>query len=67
MDPAWKLAIAHEAVLSAATAALAARGYHTARKAHHYRVVNSLAVTVGLSQQRIDQLQKILSMRNAAS
>jgi len=42
----WKLNIAHNAALQAATAALAAAGYRAGRDAHHYRVIQSLQLTV---------------------
>ncbi|KPK80204.1 MAG: hypothetical protein AMJ81_12350, partial [Phycisphaerae bacterium SM23_33] len=43
----WKFNIAYNALLQAATAALAA-GYRASRESHHYRVLQSLALTVGL-------------------
>jgi hypothetical protein len=41
----WKLNIAYNAALQAATAALAAAGYRAAREQHHYRTIQSLALT----------------------
>lgn len=35
----WRLSIAHNAVLQAANAALAASGYQAAREGHHFRVI----------------------------
>ena len=35
----WRLAIAYNAALQCATAALAASGYRATREAHHYRVI----------------------------
>jgi lactam utilization protein B len=43
----WKLNIAYNAALQVTTAALAACGYRASRDAHHYRVIQSLALTVG--------------------
>lgn len=42
----WKLNIAYNAALQAATAALAAAGYRAAREQHHYRTIQSLALTI---------------------
>jgi hypothetical protein len=41
----WRFAIAYNAGLQAATAALAAAGYRAARDNHHYRVIQSLEFT----------------------
>ena len=43
----WRFAIAYNAALQAATAALAAAGYRASRDSHHYRVIQSLELTVG--------------------
>ncbi len=43
----WRFAIAYNAALQAATAALAAAGYRAGRDSHHYRVIQSLELTVG--------------------
>jgi hypothetical protein len=43
----WQFNIAYNAVLQAATAALAAAGYRASRDSHHYRVLQSLGLTVG--------------------
>jgi hypothetical protein len=43
----WRMNIAYNAGLQAATVALAAAGYRAARDAHHYRVIQSLhALTI---------------------
>jgi hypothetical protein len=47
LSPDWRLNIAYNAALQAATAALAAAGYRAARDSHHYRVIQSLQETVG--------------------
>jgi hypothetical protein len=39
----WRFAIAYNAGLQAATAALAAAGYRATRDNHHYRVIQCLA------------------------
>jgi hypothetical protein len=41
----WRLNIAYNAALQAATAALAASGYRASRDQHHYRVIQSLELT----------------------
>jgi hypothetical protein len=43
----WRFAIAYNGALQAATAALAAAGYRAGRESHHYRVIQSLELTVG--------------------
>lgn len=43
----WRLNIAYNAVLQLAVAALAAAGFRASRESHHYRVLQSLAYTVG--------------------
>lgn len=61
LSPDWQLAIAFNAALQAATAVLAAAGYRAARDAHHYRIIQSLAYTIGASSELIaefDQFRK---------
>ena len=60
----WKLNIAYNAALQAATAALAAGGYRASREAHHYRVIQSLQLTVAPDPNWIDQLEKFRKKRN---
>src|SRR6266516_3541192 len=43
----WRLNIADNAALQAATAALAASGYRASRDQHHYRIIQSLSQTIG--------------------
>jgi hypothetical protein len=47
LDTDWKLNIAHNAALQLSAAALAACGFRAARQAHHYRVIQSLTLTIG--------------------
>ena len=57
----WRLNIAYHTALQAATVALHAAGYRAARDAHHYRIIQSLAHTVGAGAGRIlllDQFRK---------
>jgi hypothetical protein len=43
----WGFNIAYNAALQIATAALAASGYQAERANHHYRVIDSLSLTLG--------------------
>ena len=57
----WRLNIAYNAALQAATAALAAAGFRASRDQHHFRVIQSLAHTVGALPdvvRRFDQFRK---------
>lgn len=60
----WRFAIAYNAVLQAATAALAATGYRAGREAHHYRVLQSLAFTVGADSKLLRTLDQFRKKRN---
>ncbi|MCX5805626.1 MAG: hypothetical protein NT010_06090 [Proteobacteria bacterium] len=60
----WKLAIAYNAALQMATAALAASGYRSAREAHHYRVIQSLRYTIKADNSLIAQFDKFRKKRN---
>ncbi|MFH1011768.1 MAG: hypothetical protein V1784_11115 [bacterium] len=62
----WKLAIAYNAALRLATAALAAAGYRASREAHHYRVIQSLAFTIGADKNMIDLLDTFRRIRNVS-
>lgn len=64
LSPDWQLAIAFNAALQAATAALAAAGYRAARDAHHYRIVQSLAHTIGASSELIAEFDQFRKKRN---
>jgi len=60
----WRLSIAYNAALQIATAALAAAGYRAAREAHHYRVIQSLAFTIGAEMSTVDRFDKFRKKRN---
>jgi len=60
----WRFNIAYNALLQAATAALAAAGYRASRDSHHYRVLQSLAFTAGLEESVIRQLDAFRKKRN---
>jgi hypothetical protein len=64
LSPDWTLNIAYNAALQAAAAALAASGYRAAREAHHYRVIQSLAFTIGSTQSTIVRLDVFRKKRN---
>ena len=54
----WRFNIAYNAALQAATAALAASGFRAAREQHHYRTVQSLALTIGWPGGKVDRLDR---------
>jgi hypothetical protein len=58
------LAIAHNAALQAAAAALAASGYRASREAYHYRAIQSLRYTVEVSPSLVATLDKFRKKRN---
>jgi uncharacterized protein (UPF0332 family) len=60
----WRLNIAYNAVLQAATAALAAAGYRARNEGQHYRVIQSLAFTLKIDRSLINQLDKFRQKRN---
>ncbi len=64
ISPDARLSIAHNAALQLAIAALAATGYRAAREAHHYRAIQSLAFTIGVSTDLVDQLDSFRKKRN---
>lgn len=67
LSPDWRCAIAYAAALRAATAALAAAGYHPSREQHHYRVIQSLSFTIGADDDLIAQLDFFRRKRNIRS
>lgn len=66
LGPDWRLSIAHNAALQAATAALAAAGYRARKEGQHYRVLQSLAFTIHTAPDIIIQLDKFRLKRNAS-
>ena len=60
----WQLAIAHNAALLSATAALAAAGYRASKEAHHYRIIQSLLHTIGAEAKLVAQLDAFRKKRN---
>lgn len=63
----WRFAIAYNAALQAATAALAAAGYRAARDSHHDHVIQSLEFTVNPNRRIIDTLDGFRKKRNISS
>lgn len=64
LGPDWQLSIAHNAAIQAAKAALAALGYRARKEGQHYILLQSLAFTVKMPQDTIDQLNKFREKRN---
>jgi len=63
----WSFAIAYNAALQAATAALAATGYRASRDSHHYRVFQSLEFTIKADPKLIRSLDAFRKKRNTSS
>ena len=60
----WRLNIAYNAALQAATIALAGAGYRAAREQHHYRVIQSLAETIAAPASLIITFDAFRKKRN---
>lgn len=60
----WRFNIAYNAALQAATAALAASGFRAAREQHHFRTIQSLALTMGWPGAKVDRLDRFRKKRN---
>ena len=61
LSPDWRLNIAYNAALQMAVAALAAVGFRAGRDNKYYRVIQSLAFTIGLDSDLVllfDQFRK---------
>ncbi len=63
----WQFAIGYNSALQSATAALAAAGYRASREAHHHRVIQSLASTIGASRELIRRFDAFRKKRNTSS
>ena len=63
----WRFAIAYNAALQAATAALTAAGYRASRENHHYRVIQSLELTLGKDAKFIRAFDAFRKKRNVSS
>jgi len=64
LSPDWQLSISYNAALQAATAALAASGYRASRESHHHRIIQSLAHTIEVESNIINQFDKFRKKRN---
>ena len=64
LDADWRFNIAYNAALQAATAALTASSYRAEREGHHYRVLQSLALTIGADAALVQQLDRFRRKRN---
>jgi hypothetical protein len=64
LSPHWKLAIAYNAALQMATAALAACGYRSSREAHHLRVIQSLRYTTNAEPSLVVEFDAFRKKRN---
>jgi hypothetical protein len=62
----WRLVIAYNAAMQCANAALAAAGYKTVHGAHHYRVIQSLAFTLGWEATETSKLDSFRKKRHVA-
>ncbi len=60
----WRLSIGYNAALQAATAALTASGFRAAREQHHYRTIQSLALTIGWPTAKVDRFDRFRKKRN---
>ncbi len=60
----WRLNIAYNGALQAATAALAACGFRVGRTAHHYRTIQTLTHTIGTDEATVAELDAFRQKRN---
>lgn len=58
------MSIAYNAALQASTAALAAAGYRASRDAHHFRVIESLTLTIGADANLVATFDAYRKKRN---
>ncbi len=62
----WRMNIAYNAALQAATAALAAAGYRASRDQHHYRIIQSLRETIGADATLVNTFDAFRRKRHVA-
>lgn len=60
----WRMNIAYNAALQAATAALAAAGYKAGRDQHHFRVIQSLRLTLATDASAVSTFDAFRKKRN---
>jgi hypothetical protein len=63
----WRFAIAYNAPLQSATAAHPAAGHRASHEAHHHRVIQSLAFTIGARRERIRRFDAFRKKHNMSS
>ena len=63
----WRFAIAYNAALQAANAALAAAGFRASRDSHHFRVIQSLEFTINPGAKLVTTLDAFRKKRNISS
>lgn len=61
-----RLGMAYNAALKAGTIALAAAGYRASRDQPHYRVIQSLALTIGTTAIEVGRLDAFRKKRNTS-
>ena len=67
LDEDWRFNIAYNAALQTATAALVASGYNVPKgESHHFRVIGSLAFTVGLDKKIVERLDGYRKKRSVS-
>src|SRR5262245_5400846 len=62
----WRMNISYNAALQASTAALAAAGYRATREQHHYRIIQSLPLTIGADSALVTAFEAFRKKRNIA-
>jgi hypothetical protein len=67
LSPEWRMSIAYNAALQAATAALAAAGFRASRDSHHFRTIESLAETIGADAKVIATFDAYRKKRNISA
>jgi hypothetical protein len=60
----WRMNIAYNAALQAATVALAVSGFRATRDQHHYRVIQSLRETIGADREVVNTFEVFRKKRN---
>lgn len=60
----WRMNIAYNAALQAATVALSASGYRASRDQHHFRVIQSLRETLGADANVVATFDAFRKKRN---
>lgn len=64
LSPDWRFNIAYNAALQCAQTALAASGFRSAKDGHHYRVIQSLKLTLKVESRIIRKLDAFRMKRN---